>query len=88
MVLCPIFKVCAREKGYRGGGQAGLMVVTGGARKSSQGKLGGDLVGGQDKSEQEGHTVGDGSGDIRGRRAGGWRFWDRDKRCPGGWRTP
>ena len=66
------------------------MVASGGTINAAQGNLRGDLTGGQDKSEQEGHAVGDGygSGDIRGRRAGGWRCWDGDGRRPGGRRTP
>ena len=49
VALHPIFKVCAREKGYAvGRGQGVPMVETGVFIKAAQGNLGGDLVGGQD----------------------------------------
>ena len=49
VALHPIFKVCAREKGYAvGRGQGVLMVETGVFIKAAQGNLGGDLLGGQD----------------------------------------
>ena len=49
VALLPIFKVCAREKGYAvGRGQGVPMVETGVFIKAAQGNLGGDLVGGQD----------------------------------------
>ena len=38
------------------------MVETGGARKASQGNLGGYLAGGQDKADWEGHAVGERTG--------------------------
>ena len=86
-----LLSLCKRE-GLRGGGggraQEGLMAAPDGARNTGQGKLGRDIAGHQKKAQQEGHTVGDGSGDIRGRREGGWRCWDGDRRQPGGRRTP
>ena len=64
------------------------MVVTGGTIRDDMVNLGGYLTRGQDKVEQEGHTVGEGSRDIGGRRAIGWRCGDGDWRHPGGRRTP
>ena len=64
------------------------MVETGGARRDDNGNLGGHLVGGQVKTEQEGHPVGDGSGDSGGRWVEGQRCGDGDRRRPGGRRTP
>ena len=63
------------------------MVETGGTRKSAQGNLRGDIMGVQDKADQEEHTVGDGRGYIGGRCAGGWRLWDGYGQHPGGQRT-
>ena len=42
-------------------GQDGPVVVKLDIRRSSQGNLEGDIAGGQDKAEREGHPLGDGS---------------------------
>ena len=50
VLLIPIFDVCARDKGYKGGGvPEESMVATGGDGNNSQRNLGGDLTGGADK---------------------------------------
>ena len=57
MALQPIFEVCARERGYEGGGGGALeytMVAPGGPGNNSQGNLiGGYLAGGKLKAGQE-----------------------------------
>ena len=62
VVLQPIFEVCSRKKGYKGGGgggQEGRMVSSGDSRNEARGNLGGYLAGGQYKAvRQKGHTVG------------------------------
>ena len=50
------------DKYYKGGAQEVLIVATGGAIKVAQGNLGGDIAGGQDKTDQEVHAVGEGKG--------------------------
>ena len=81
--MIPIFKVCAREQGYKGGG--GGVVATEGYRNNYQVKLGGDLVGEMDMVEQEWYQIGSGSDGVRWtdvRRCG-----DRDGKWLGGKRT-
>ena len=60
-------------------GQDGPVVVKLDIRRSSQGNLEGDIAGGQDKAEREGHPLGDGSVYFGGRKAGGWICWDGDR---------
>ena len=67
-----------KGEGLRGGGaKEGPMVETGGSRQYSQGNFGGDLVGGQDTTDREGHPVGDRIGDIGG-------IWAESRRCGDG----
>ena len=53
------------------------MVKTVSAGRNYRGNLGRDIIEGEDKAEQEGKTIGNGSGVSRGRRANDRRLGDR-----------
>ena len=63
------------------------MVASGFTRQDYQGNLGGDLVGGQDKANKEGHLVVGESVVIKGRQVESWRCGDGYGQCLGGRRN-